>query len=295
MPIIGLVAAGLGAAGGIASAVIGSQASSHAAETQATAANNATAEQAQAQQNAINAQMSMFNTVQSNLAPYNQAGQSAISQLAGIFGFGPSTGAPNPLSPLAAIYGLGPGGTGTPNASAATSQLTNFPGYQFGLNQGTQALDRSAASKGLLLSGAQLQDAQKFGQGYAEQQGWAPYVSGLTNYANTVIGGLQSGAGLGENAAAGVGNAAVATGSGIANSNLTGAAQQAGSILAAGQASAAGTVAGANQITSAIGGLTGSGPNSISNLISSYGNIAGTSALGGPASSDAGFNALVGL
>lgn len=244
MPIIGLVAAGLGAAGSIASGIIGSQASSHAAETQATAAKDAQ-----------NTQLQMYQQTRSDLSPFMTAGSGALSQLANIFGFGP-------------------GGTGQPNASAATSQLTQFPGYQFGLDQGVQALDRSAASKGLILSGAQLKDAQQFGTGYAQQQAWAPYISELNSIS-----------GQGENAAAGVGSAGVTTGQGVAQSQL-----------AQGQASAAGTVAGANQLTSAISGLTGSGPGSISNLLSSYGGVGGaTSQLGGPAASDAGFSALVGL
>jgi hypothetical protein len=235
MPSISIPAAiaiggGLSAVGGIASAAIGSNAAQSAAKTQANAA-----------QSAEQTQLQMFNTVQQNLAPYNQAGQGALSQLANIFGFGP-------------------GGTGQPNAAAATSQLTNFPGYQFGLNQGVQALDRSAASRGLLLSGAQLKDAQTYGQGYAQQQAWAPYVSELSSVA-----------GLGENAGAGVGNAAVQTGSGVASSQL-----------AAGQATAAGQVSSANQLTSGLSGLFGSGSGSISNLLSSYGGLGGATTSIGP-------------
>lgn len=45
--------------------------------------------------------------------------------------------------------------------------LQNEPGYQFGMDQGMQALDRSAAARGNLLSGATLKAAQRYGQDYA--------------------------------------------------------------------------------------------------------------------------------
>lgn len=224
MPVA-LIGAGLAAAGSVASAVIGGNAANDAAKTQANAANQAAA-----------TQLKMYEQTRSDLSPFMSAGTGALGQLANIFGFGP-------------------GGNGTPNASAALSQLTQMPGYQFGLDQGVQALDRSAASKGLVLSGAQLKDAQTFGQGYAQQQAWQPYVSELNSIS-----------GLGENAAAGVGSAGTTAGQGIANSQL-----------AAGQATASGQVAGANQLTSALGSLTGSGNGSISNLLSSYGGIGGAS------------------
>lgn len=213
MPSISLPAAivggGLIAGGGaIASSLIGSNAAQSAASTQAAAANNAT-----------NTQLGIFNQTQQNLAPYNQVGQSALTQLASLFGL--STGG-----------GAGTGPTAS-TAAGATSALTQYPGYQFGLQQGTQALDRSAASQGLLLSGGQLKAAQQYGQGYATQNAWNPYVSSLT--------GLSS---LGESAASQTGNIGAATGSSVANSQL-----------AAGQANASGIVGSANALT---GGLTSS-------------------------------------
>lgn len=141
---------------------------------------------------AANTQLQMYQQTRQDLQPFMSAGTGALSQLASIFGFGP-------------------GGTGQPNAQAAMSQLSQFPGYQFGQQQGVQALDRSAASRGLLLSGAQLKDTQKFGTDYAMQQAWNPYVSGL-QYAST----------LGENAAAGVGTAGANAAQGAAQSQLAG-------------------------------------------------------------------------
>ena len=47
------------------------------------------------------------------------------------------------------------------------NSITSDPGYQFGLNQGTQGVDRSAASNGSLYSGATLKALQRYGQDYA--------------------------------------------------------------------------------------------------------------------------------
>lgn len=218
-----VIAGGLGVAGSIGSGIISSNASSNAANAQLQAA-----------QMAQNTQLSMFNQTQQNLAPYNQMGQSALSQLASLFGLGGNTATPG--GP-ASLFGFGAGGPNNQTAGSSLSALQNYPGYQFGLQQGGQALDRSAASRGLLLSGGQLKDAQTFGQGYAQQQGWQPYVSALQNY-TTNLSGL---AGLGENAAATTGNQGVATGQGVAQSQL-----------AAGQAQASGIVGSANGINSSI-------------------------------------------
>lgn len=199
---IPLIAAGVMGAGAIGSSLIGADASKSAANTQAAAANQS-----------ANTQLGIFNQTQSNLAPYNQVGQSALQQLASLFGLGPGGGGPTAAT-----------------AAGATSALTQYPGYQFGLSQGQSALDRSAASRGLLLSGAQLKDSQQFGQQYGMQQGWQPYLAQLS--------GLAS---LGENAGASVGNIGANTGANVGNAQL-----------AAGQANASGIVGQANAITGGV-------------------------------------------
>ena len=195
---------------------------------------------ANAQENAANTaaqtQLGIFNQTQKNLAPYNTAGQSALSQLANLFG-------------------LAPGGNGTPNAAAATSALTQFPGYQFGLQQGNLAQQQSAASQGLLLSGSQLQAAQQYGQNYAMQNAWNPYVSQLSSLA-----------GLGENAAATTGQIGANTGSSVANSQLAAGQAAASGIVGATNAGTAGIQSGllasllANQQNSAATNLTETSP-----------------------------------
>lgn len=187
-----LAAAGIGAAGSLGAAAIGKSSADQAANTQLT----------------------MYNQTRSDLQPYMNTGNAALSQ-------------------LASLFGLGPGGNGVPNSGALTSALTNFPGYQFGLKQGTTALDQSAASQGMTLSGSQLQAAQQFGQNYAMQNAWQPYLSQLNSLG-----------GLGENAAAGLGN------QGTAAASNAGTAQ-----LAGGSAAAGGALGATNTLTSALPGI----------------------------------------
>jgi hypothetical protein len=47
------------------------------------------------------------------------------------------------------------------------NSITSDPGYQFGLGQGQQAIDRSAAGAGGLYSGATLKALERYGQNYA--------------------------------------------------------------------------------------------------------------------------------
>lgn len=207
MPISAAIVGGLGAVGGIGSAVIGSSAAKDAASIQAQAAE-------QAQQT----QLQMFDKAQSAEQPYNTVGQGAVNTLAGLYG----------------INGTG-AGTGTPTA-ASLNAFTQSPDYQFALQQGTQAMQRSAAAGGTLLSGGQLKAGQEFGQGLASQQ--------YGNYYNRLLSLSQ----LGQSAATGISNAAINAGGQIGNS-----------IQAGGQATASGIVGSANAIsgglTSATGGI----------------------------------------
>ena len=57
--------------------------------------------------------------------------------------------------------------------SQLTTGFTGFresPGFQFRLGEGIKALDRSAAARGRLLSGAQIKAVQRFGEGLASQE-----------------------------------------------------------------------------------------------------------------------------
>lgn len=215
------VAAAVGVAGIAANAI--------SASNQADAATQAADQQYKAAQLAAQTQRYMYNQTRSDLHPYLNIGSNATRELASFFG----------LNKDFFGNGSGGGGGGMGGADAQTSRrlqsaLENYPGYQFQLNQGQQALDRSAASRGLLLSGAQLKDSQAFGQGVAQSSALQPFLGQLDNLAS-----------LGENAGAITGNAGSNASNGIASD-----------LLAGGQAQAAGTVGAANALTSGLqGGL----------------------------------------
>jgi hypothetical protein len=71
------------------------------------------------------------------------------------------------------------------------------PGYQFRLSEGMKALDRTAASRGGLLSGATLKGAQRYGQGLASQEYGNAYnrlaaMAGIRQTATGAMTGLGS-------------------------------------------------------------------------------------------------------
>lgn len=213
-----------GVAASAAASVIGGALSSNAATTAGNEGQAAADEASQTQ-------LQMYNQAVGYQTPFLNTGTEALNQLAGIYGL-PTAAGPNG-QPASA------GGQGA--ITAAMNQFTQSPDYQFAQQQGGLALDRSAASKGLLLSGAQLRDAQSFGQGLATQQ--------FGNYWNR----LSQLAGFGSGAANSLTQAATTTGAGVANSQLTG-----------GQAQMAGTVGSANALT---GGLTGAGNALLTNSV----------------------------
>src|SRR6185312_2673910 len=66
-------------------------------------------------------------------------------------------------------YGDATGANGAAGYANATNNFQTNPGYQFQLNQGLQAIDRGAASKGMVTSGNTLNAEQQYGTGLANQ------------------------------------------------------------------------------------------------------------------------------
>ena len=145
----------LAAAGGVASSVIGAGAAKSAAKTQADAASVAAANQ-----------MKMFDTTNTNLAPFREAGVNAL-------------GGVNDLL-----------GNGTAGNAGIMDKLSSMPGYQFALQQGLQATQNGYTANGLGQSGAALKGAANYAEGLAG-----------TQYQNLFSNEMQT-AQLGENAAA---------------------------------------------------------------------------------------------
>jgi hypothetical protein len=193
------LAAGIIGAGALSAgaSLIGSQA---AASAQTAAADKAS-----------QTQTDMFNKAQTNLAPYMAAGTNAQNMLTAQL---PSLSAPV-------------------NMDQATLERT--PGYQFQLTQGLKSTQNSAAARGLGVSGAALKASDQYAQGLASSNYQQQFNNALTNKQFTLnaLTGQQS---LGENAAAGVGNAGIATGNSIASNTLGAGNARGAADIAAGNA-----------------------------------------------------------
>jgi len=99
---------------------------------------------------------------------------------------GQTTNATGASNGLAAMLGIG----GDPAAqNAAFQNFRNSTGYQFGLDQGTNAITSNAAAKGLLNSGATGKALESYGQNYANQQ----YQNYLNPLMNLISSGNQAG------------------------------------------------------------------------------------------------------
>lgn len=89
---------------------------------------------------------------------------------------------------LASLLGVG----GNPAAQQQAFQnFQNSTGYQFGLNQGTQAITQNAAAQGLLNSGSTAKALNTYGQNYANTQ-YQNYLNPLQSLisSGTTAGGL---------------------------------------------------------------------------------------------------------
>jgi hypothetical protein len=158
------------------------------------------------------------------LSPWVAAGGGAIGKVTNLLGLGTlKTNGGNYNT-----YGLDPAGA-KETQQQALADFETSPGYQFRMDEGSKALDRSAASRGLLRSGAQQKAITDFGQNIASEE--------YGNYMNNLF------------QAAGLGSQAASSG----NSTAAGLTQGAGnSILQGGIARGSGYAAGANALASGI-------------------------------------------
>lgn len=120
-------AAAIGAVGAIGGALISSNGAKDAADTQKAATDAG-----------IGEQQREYDLARGDQAPYRAAGSTALGQLA--------TENNTPFDP---------------------KSVQMEPGYQFGLQQGQQAIDRKTAAAGGRISGAALKAAAQYGTDYA--------------------------------------------------------------------------------------------------------------------------------
>ena len=193
----------------LGSTLLSSHAAGSAADTQAAASDRA-----------AQLQKEMFDKQVELQAPWRQAGERALTKLEAASDYTPFS----------------------------YNAFTADPGYAFRLAEGQKALERSAAARGGLISGAALKAAERYGQNVASDEYMNAYNRALNSYntnvnrENTLYNRQAALAGIGQTAANTVGNAANAYGTNVGNLLTSGAAAQ-----------AAGTVGQANAVT---GGLS---------------------------------------
>lgn len=247
-----------GVAGSVIGGVVSGGAAVAASDNTAAATKSAAATQAAAANNATAVEQAQFNQTQQNLAPFLGAGTNALTQLQQL-----------PGAPAFAPPAFGAG-------------FQQSPGYNFQMQQGIGAIQNSAAAHGGVASGNTLKALNQFGQGVANQDYYNYGNTQQANYLNDYsaqaqaaqqrFNNLQTIAGSGQNAAAGLGALGASTANQV-GTNLQGAAN----------ATSAATVANANNsqnlvnsllaqfngssLQSAFGNMFGSGPaaNSLSN------------------------------
>jgi hypothetical protein len=186
----------------VGSAVIGGISSSKAASTQAAAADRAS-----------DAQERMFERQVELSEPWRKAGETALNKLIPLTDYTP--------------FGM--------------AQFQADPGYGFRMSEGMKALERSAAARGGLLSGATLKGIQRFGQDLGSQE----YTNAFNRYQTeraARLQPLQSLAGVGQTTAQQIGEAGMRTAQNIGETQMSGAA-----------ARASGYVGGANALTQGLG------------------------------------------
>jgi hypothetical protein len=190
----------------------------------ASAAKKAANAQVAAAQQAGDLQKEMYYNNIAQQAPFREAGLSAQNKLLD-------------------YMGLTPGAGGKYAKDFSMQDFQQDPGYAFRMSEGLKALDRTAASRGGMLSGAALRGATRYGQDMASQEYTNAFNRYQTNRSNQ-LNPLQSLMGSGQTAANQVGAAGqnYATNAGQAYMN-------------AGDARASGYVGSANAWNSALGSI----------------------------------------
>jgi hypothetical protein len=245
--------------GDIVGGILGANAAGNAANAQVTGAQQAQKLEQKNQQAAQDFQSGVWSGTQANEQPFISGGQTSFNNLSNLVN-----------NPNTFKYGQ--------TFQAPTlEQAQQTPGYQFRLQQGTQAIDQNAAANGTLLSGNTGKALEDYGQGLASSAYQQDYQNALntymTNYGvwnqglQTQLGALSGASGQGLQATGTEGALGQAASNTMANIDLTGGAQQAQQINNAAAARASGYLGQNQAYQGMIGGLAGSAEDIFSNYL----------------------------
>lgn len=226
--------AGLGIAG-----IAGAGAQIWGAQTAANA-------QTQAAQQSLALQQKMFGISQGNLQPYIQAGTNATSLLSQLLGTTGTSGSGVTNSSGQALGGGLTNGLLTTPFNPTIQQLQSTPGYQFTLQQGTEAAQNANAAMGLAGSPAGGRGLINYASGLASNT----YQQQYQNYWNqnqSIYNMLNGTASMGANAAGGLANVATNVGTNMGATTVGAGNAQAAAANATGGAIAGAATGGTNQ------------------------------------------------
>ena len=209
-------------------------------------------------------QKQIYEQQRTDLAPYRAAGEAGQNKLLEYLGIGGNAGA--------AGYGKYATAEFTPEMFAAGKD----PGYGFRMSEGLKAVDRQAAARGGLISGAALKASQRFGQDMASQEYGNAFNRYQTVRGNT-LSPYQNLQGVGLNAANMTGNAGASYGS-AGNQAFGAAGGNAMNAFGAASQGATGAYGAAGAGASNAYGALGTGT---FNALGGYGQGASESMLGG--------------
>jgi len=158
----------------------------------AISSNSSSKRQVEAVREGQDAQERMFERQNELNEPFRQAGITGQNRYMELMGLGGNTGAPG-YGRYARDFGM--------------SDFQQDPGYEFRLTEGLRALDRQAAARGRLISGAALKAAGRYGQDYASGEFQNAFNRFQVNRSNQ-LNPLASLAGMGQTATNALSNAA---------------------------------------------------------------------------------------
>lgn len=235
----------------VAAAIIGGVGAIGGALISSSAASSAADKQVQASREAQAAQERMYEKQVALQEPFRQGGMTAQNRLMTLLGLDPNAGKPAVSGGGVQMYNTPYGNFNIPGmqggygaasgygAAPATDangivvdpnspdfgkyardfgmqDFTQDPGYQFRLDEGQKAIERSAAARGGLQSGAALKAAARYGQDMGSQEyqnAFNRYQTNRTNQLNPLLGLMNTGIGAANNLT----NAAGAQGQNQAN------------------------------------------------------------------------------
>lgn len=178
----------------IGGSLIGAAATYYGGQEVSSATEAGTERTAESMDYATDIQMEMYQQTRADQEPWRQAGETALQTIQDMPEF---------------------------EFTAETFEQFKDPAYQFRLEEGVNALDASAASRGRLLSGAQDKAVTSYGQDLASQEYGNAFNRAQATYQQN-LGTQQSLAGIGQSATNLVSQAGQTTASNIAGTQISG-------------------------------------------------------------------------